>query len=218
MPRARASGAACKISFGTRSRRSIRRDGSRFKKAMPDQLDAAEARALTTSLSARHSFLNHSELPVIASAFATKTGQLLVADSRELRLYAGTNQVKRTPLPTTTSKSALSRVHYNARCHQFILVYISSEVRLVNCDDLVEQKEAALQTGQMTILSSCWLDGRQELVTAGSDGTLKYFLTQRHYTVELKGRRLLSKLVPRMTVHTEWKWMSHMCQDPVEDR
>ena len=39
-------------------------------------------RALTTSLQARLSFINHAELPVMAAAFATKSGQLLVADGR----------------------------------------------------------------------------------------------------------------------------------------
>ena len=86
------------------------------------------------------------------------------------------------------------------------------------CDDLVMHDGSTLATGQKQILASTWLDGRQELVTSGSDGTLKHFLTQRHYTVELKGRRLLSKLVPRMTIRSEWKWMAHMCADEAEDR
>ena len=69
----------------------------------PDELAADDdERALTTSLQARHAYINHAELPVLAAAFSTKRGELLVADHRELRLYAGTQQIRRTPLPNTS--------------------------------------------------------------------------------------------------------------------
>ena len=174
-------------------------------------------RALTTSLQARLSFINHAELPVMAAAFATKSGQLLVADGRELRLYAGTQQVRRMPLPVTSHNAPVSAIHYNTKGDQFVLVYAASEARIVS-NDLGTHADGTLAISQKQILSSAWLDDRQELVTAGSDGTLKYFLTQRHYTVELTGRRLISKLVPRMTIRTEWKWMSHMCADESNGR
>ena len=173
--------------------------------------------ALTTSLNARHAYVNHGQLPVTCVAYAPKRAQLLVADNREVRLYAGTQQVRCAPLPTTTHGSALQTIHYNSRGDQFLFVYPSSEVLVVG-NDLVVQEGAALATKQMAILSSAWLEHRQELVTAGSDGSLKYFLTQRHFTVELKGRRTLSKFVPRMTIRSEWKWMAHMCADEIEDR
>ena len=176
-----------------------------------------EPHALTTSLHARHALVNHAQLPVMCVAYAPRRAQLLVADHRELRLYSGTQQVRCAPLPTTAHGSALQTVHYNARGDQFVFVYPSSEVRIVG-SDLVVQEGAALATKQMAILSSAWLEHRQELVTAGSDGSLKYFLTQRHFTVELKGRRTVSKFVPRMTIRSEWRWMAHMCADEIEDR
>ena len=141
--------------------------------------------------------------------------QLLVADGRELRLYAGTQQ--RGCRLVTSHNAPVSAIHYNTKGDQFVLVYAASEARIVS-NDLGTHADGTLAISQKQILSSAWLDDRQELVTAGSDGTLKYFLTQRHYTVELTGRRLISKLVPRMTIRTEWKWMSHMCADESNGR
>ena len=61
---------------------------------------------LTTSLQARHSFVNHAELPIIATAASSKTGRLLVCDGRLLHLYDGTRRVQHVALPTTVRARA----------------------------------------------------------------------------------------------------------------
>ena len=85
-----------------------------------------DQRALTTSLQTRLTFVNHAELPVLAAAFASKKGQLLVVDHREMRLYAGSQQVRRAPLPSTSHGSVVAAIHYNPHGENFVLVYASS--------------------------------------------------------------------------------------------
>lgn len=165
----------------------------------------AEDDALTTSLQPRHSHVNHAELPVLACGFDRLRQNLLIADVRDLRLLSGTQQISKCQVPSMPQGSSTSvmAIHHNAKGDFFVLIYASAEVRL--CTPQLEvHAEANLNTRQSSILSSCWLEGRQELVTSGSDGSIRWFSTVRHYTTTTKGRKLLSKLVPRMTVRARW--------------
>ena len=63
-----------------------------------------------------------------------------------------------------------------------------------------------------------WLEGRQELVTSSSDGSIRFSSMRKHYKVLLSGRRLIPSFVRRMTVKTDWQWMTQLCADEAEDR
>ena len=179
-----------------------------------------EEAALITSLLTRHSLVNHAELPVLAAAYSSRTNQLLVADNRDLRLFSGAQQKRSRPLPAAIKESGcgpIQTIFYNHRGDHFILVHAMSEARIC-ATDLAMEESGTLKTGQTSILAACWLEGRQELVTSGSDGSLKFFSVQSSFTITTKGRVLTSKLVPRMTVRTDWKWMSVICADEPGDR
>ena len=83
--------------------------------------------------------------------------------------------------------------------------------------DLTMEDDGVIKTGQSSILSSSWLEGRQELVTSGSDGSLRFFAAQISHSVTSAGRKLVCKLV-QLTVRSEWKWMSHLTSDEAEGR
>ena len=168
-------------------------------------IDAEEA-ALTTSLQLRHALVNHAELPISAAAFSISRQQLLVADTRDLRLYSGSRQIDRRQLPQTSHGSPVMAIHHNAKGDFYILVYASAEARI--CTPALEvYDEATLPTKQSAVLSSCWLEGRQEMVTSGSDGSIRYFSTVKTAMNTSNGRKLLSKLVPRMTIKSDLKWI-----------
>ena len=95
---------------------------------------------------------------------------------------------------------------YGARCARFI----SSEPSLA--------LHASNDLSQASILSSAWFDRRQELVTAGSDGTIRFSQSQKHYRVLLTGRQLIPTLAPRMTISSDFPWMFHMALDEDEQR
>jgi WD40 repeat protein len=179
---------------------------------------------LTTSLEPRTAFVNYSELHVRAAATSKRNGYLLAVDDSGhngmLRLYSGTKEVKTAPLPQTTHGSQVQRLHYNDKEDHFIAIYQSREARVI-ANDLVMHDAGVVNTEQLSILSSVWLEQRQELVTSGGDGSLRYFALKRHYAVTTTGRRLLSRLLPRMTVRmqaNESGWMRHLCCDESERR
>ena len=157
---------------------------------------------LTTRLEPRAQFLNTSELPVRVAAYSTRSGTLLTIDNNCVRLHAGTREIKCMPLPQTTHGSHVQQLHYNQRENHFIAVYASREARVVDMN-LVMHEAGAVNTEQLTILSSVWLEQRQELVTSGGDGSLRFFCLKRQHAVTLTGRRLLSRLIPRMTVRMQ---------------
>ena len=168
---------------------------------------------LTTSLQPRHALVNYAELPVLCAAFSPARQQLLVADHRTLRLYAGTQLVAQQTLPATLHNSPVQTLHHNAMADFFIIVHTGIEARICTLPALEVLDEAKVDTKQNTILSSCWLEARQELVTSGSDGSIRWFATAKHYTNTSKGRKLVSKLVPRMSVKSDLKWVK-VCAAP----
>ena len=179
--------------------------------AMDDQLN------IVTSLQQRQLFVA-GELNIVAAAYATRSGLILAINGRELHLYSRAGVTRRkAPLPATLHGSAVTAAHYNARGDHFVLVYLAQEARVCSTD-LTMEDDGVIKTGQSSILSSSWLEGRQELVTSGSDGSLRFFAAQISHSVTSAGRKLVCKLVPRLTVRSEWKWMSHLTSDEAEGR
>ena len=111
----------------------------------------------------------------------------------------------------------MQSLHYSAAEDNFILVYTAREARFVSSDLTFHE---CIDTKQSTIFASTWYDNRQELVTSGSDGSLHFFATQKHYKVTLTGRLLIPSFVPRMSIWTDrtWPWMAVLCVDEVEGR
>ena len=179
---------------------------------------AAEVRtnALTTQILPQHHFTNHAKLPVTSAAYSPKHG-LLVCDGRSLRLYKGTQCVRSAALHPTAHGALVRSLYYNAREDHFVSVYGSHEARIVDVD-LTMPDAGMVNTEQLSILSSAWLHARQELVTAGGDGTLRFFALRKHFTLVHTGRRLLSRLVPRMTVCSKWNWMRLLYAHEADDR
>ena len=52
-----------------------------------------------SSLIHRTSFVNHSELPILACAASSKTGQLLVWDGRFLVIFSGAEKIRHVSVP-----------------------------------------------------------------------------------------------------------------------
>ena len=179
---------------------------------------------ICTSLVHRSSCINHAELPITASAASSRTGQLLICDGRYIRLFSGTEQVRQVPLPLMVIKqllngnaklvptsrrfasqsttSAVHQLHYNESENNFVLVYAAKAVRFVAADLTVHD---SFDTGQTTIIASAWIECRQELVTTGTDGSIQFFATRKHYRVLSSGRQLIPSFVKRMSINTEWR-------------
>ena len=68
---------------------------------------------------------------------------------------------------------AIRWMHYNLAGDHFIAVYGSHIAQVVGIE-LSMFEAGLLQTEQLSILGSAWCEGRQELVTAGGDGTLLF--------------------------------------------
>ena len=107
---------------------------------------------------------------------------------------------------------AIRWMHYNLAGDHFIAVYGSHIAQVVGIE-LSMFEAGLLQTEQLSILGSAWCEGRQELVTAGGDGTLLFACLRHEYQITTNGRRLLSRLAPRMTISSGYMWMRQLCID-----
>ena len=105
-------------------------------------------------------------------------------------------------LNSQTVTATPARLHYNASENNFVLVYTARVARFVGADLTVHD---CFDTNHTTIITSAWIDSRQELVTAGSDGSIQFFATRKHYHVGLNGRQLIPSFAKRMTIKTEWR-------------
>jgi len=112
---------------------------------------------------------------------------------------------------------AIRWMHYNLAGDHFIAVYGSHIAQVVGIE-LSMFDAGLLQTEQLSILGSAWCEGRQELVTAGGDGTLLFACLRTEYQITTNGRRLLSRLAPRMTISSGYLWMRQLCIDETEER
>ena len=112
---------------------------------------------------------------------------------------------------------AIRWMHYNLAGDHFIAVYGSHIAQVVGIE-LSMFEAGLLQTEQLSILGSAWCEGRQELVTAGGDGTLLFACLRHEYQITTNGRRLLSRLAPRMTISSGYMWMRQLCIDEAEER
>ena len=112
---------------------------------------------------------------------------------------------------------AIKWVHYNHAGDHFIAVYGSHIAQIVGIE-LTMFEAGLLQTEQLSILGSAWCEGRQELVTAGGDGMLLFACLRTEYQITTNGRRLMSRLAPRMTICSGYLWMRQLCVDETEER
>jgi hypothetical protein len=141
-------------------------------------------------------FLNHAELHVTAAAYSARQGLLLVCDGRSLRLYNGAQCLCTAQLPTTVHGALIRWLHYNLRADHFIAVYGSHEAHVVDID-LTMHEAGCVDTEQLSILASAWAHARQELLTAGGNGTLRFFQLQRKvrtFVWPLSTRKLIVRL------------------------
>lgn len=112
---------------------------------------------------------------------------------------------------------AIRWLHYNLAGDHFIAVCASHVAQVVGIE-LSMHEPGLLQTEQLSILASAWCEGRQELLTAGGDGTLLFSCLHAEHQVTTHGRRLMSRLLPRMTICSGYMWTRHLCIDEAEDR
>ena len=121
-------------------------------------------------------------------------------------------------MPSAQPHGALIRwLHYNVAGDHFIAVYGSHHALVVG-HDLAIYDAGRVETDQLTILASAWSEKRQELVTTGGDGTLRVSCLKSEYQMTSTGRRLMSRLLPRMTILSSFRWMRQLCLDDVEER
>ena len=64
--------------------------------------------------------------------------------------------------------------------------------------DLSIHDAGRTETDQLTILASAWSERRQELVTTGGDGTIRFSSLHSDYQITTYGRRLMSRLHARI--------------------
>ena len=113
--------------------------------------------------------------------------------------------------------SLIKWLHYNEQGDHFVAVYGSHNAQVVGID-LSINEAGLVETEQLSILGSAWAERRQELITAGGDGTLRFSALRTEYQITTHGRRLTSRMVPRMTICSGFLWTRQLCVDEAEDR
>ena len=115
-----------------------------------------------------------------------------------------TPTVRHVPAPQIYG-SLIKWLHYNEQGDHFVAVYGSHNAQVVGID-LSINEAGLVETEQLSILGSAWAERRQELITAGGDGTLRFSALRTEYQITTHGRRLTSRMVPRMTICSGFLW------------
>ena len=149
--------------------------------------------ALSTSIRQQHVYVNNLEHPVVAAAYSTASDELLLTDGRVLRLFSGVREVRSAAIssPSGDALTPVQALYFNARERHYVAVHTCRHARIVSAD-LAMHDAGEVDTTHSSITASGWLERRQELVTCGSDGRIRFFRVVRKTSTTVEGRVLLS--------------------------